>query len=106
MLEFLAKPFRNAFWLRNHKRGDEALHQRAAELMQTNEELRKNEERIRLAFAAARMVSWDWDIQTDHATIFAEPGDDQPFYVNQQVPERFTDLERYTTPEGLNLIMR
>jgi len=52
------------------------------------------------------MVYGIWDIQTDHATIFAEPGDDQPFYVNQQVPERFTDLERYTTPEGLNLIMR
>lgn len=52
------------------------------------------------------MVYGIWDVQTEHATIFAEPGDDQPFYINQQVPAQFTDLKRYTTPEGLNLIMR
>jgi hypothetical protein len=52
------------------------------------------------------MVYGIWDVQTEHATIFAEPGDDQPFYVNSQAPKQFTDLKRYTTPEGLNLIMR
>ena len=52
------------------------------------------------------MIYGIWDIETNHATIFAEPGDAQPFYVNQQAPQQFTDLERYTTPEGLNLIMR
>ncbi len=52
------------------------------------------------------MVYGIWDVQTDHATVFAEPGDDQPFYVNEQTPRDFTDLTRYTTPNGLNLIMR
>ena len=37
---------------------------------------------------------------------FAEPGDDQPFYVNDQAPKNFSDLERYTTLNGLNMIMR
>jgi hypothetical protein len=52
------------------------------------------------------MIYGIWDVQTKHATIFAEPGDNRPFYVNQQAPEDFTDLNRYTTPNGLNLIMR
>jgi uncharacterized protein DUF1329 len=52
------------------------------------------------------MVYGIWDVQTHHATVFAEPGDDQPFYVNDEAPKDFTDLERYTTPNGLNMIMR
>jgi hypothetical protein len=52
------------------------------------------------------LVEAIWDVQTKHATVFAEPGDDQPFYVNEQVPSQYTDLDRYTTPSGLNLIMR
>lgn len=47
-----------------------------------------------------------WDVQTRHATIFAEPGDNRKFYINQQVPRRYLDLDRYTTPGGLSLIMR
>jgi hypothetical protein len=52
------------------------------------------------------MVYGIWDVQTKHATVFAEPGDDQPFYVNDQAPEEFRDLNRFTTPNGLNMIMR
>jgi uncharacterized protein DUF1329 len=52
------------------------------------------------------MIYGIWDVQTKHATIFAEPGDGQPFYVNGQAPLEFTDLNRFTTPNGLGLIMR
>jgi hypothetical protein len=52
------------------------------------------------------MVYGIWDVQTKHATVFAEPGDGQRFYVNEQAPEEFTDLNRFTTPNGLGLIMR
>ena len=52
------------------------------------------------------MIYGIWDVQTEHATIFAERGDDHPFYVNQQAPAQYTDLNRYTTANGLNLIMR
>ena len=52
------------------------------------------------------LVEAIWDVQTKHSTVFAEPGDDQPFYINEQVPQQYIDLNRYTTPSGLNLIMR
>ncbi len=52
------------------------------------------------------MIYGIWDVQTHHATVFAEPGDNSAFYVNEQAPEDFTDLNRYTTPNGLSLIMR
>jgi hypothetical protein len=52
------------------------------------------------------MVYGFWDVKYSHATVFAEPGDGQPFYVNQQTPGEFLDLVRYTTPGGLSLIMR
>jgi hypothetical protein len=52
------------------------------------------------------MVYGFWDVKYSHATIFAEPGEGAPFYVNQQAPHDFLDLERYTTPGGLSLIMR
>ncbi|HKV54091.1 MAG TPA: DUF1329 domain-containing protein [Candidatus Binataceae bacterium] len=48
-----------------------------------------------------------WDIQNDHATFFldyASPG--HPVYTNGDAPNEFTDLVRYTTAPGLNLIMR
>jgi len=47
-----------------------------------------------------------WDVKYSHATIFAEPGEGEPFYINQQAPNDFLDLERFTTPGGLSLIMR
>ncbi len=52
------------------------------------------------------MVYAFWDLKYSHATIFAEPGEGEPFYMNQQVPKEFLDLDRYTTPGGLSLIMR
>ncbi len=61
---------------------------------------------IGLQDSSNSMVYGIWDVQTDHATIFAEPGDGRPFYVNEQAPKDFTDLNRFTTPNGLNLIMR
>jgi hypothetical protein len=47
-----------------------------------------------------------WDIQNNHSSIAAEPSPGRPFYVNEQAPSEFNDLRRYTTPAGLNLIMR
>jgi hypothetical protein len=52
------------------------------------------------------MVYAFWDVKYSHATIFAEPGQGEPFYVNQEAPKEFLDLERFTTPGGLSLIMR
>jgi hypothetical protein len=52
------------------------------------------------------MVYGFWDVKYSHATVFAEPGEGQPFYMNQQAPDDFLDVERYTTPGGLSLIMR
>jgi hypothetical protein len=48
-----------------------------------------------------------WDIQNNHASIIADPTDNgHPFYVNQQVPKEYLDMTRYSTPSGLNMIMR
>ena len=52
------------------------------------------------------MVYGFWDVKYSHATVFAEPADGQPFYINEQAPKDFFDLERFTTPGGLNEIMR
>ena len=38
-------------------------------MSKANEELREQEERIRLAFEAARMVSWDWEIQSERVIL-------------------------------------
>jgi hypothetical protein len=55
---------------------------------------------------AASDVEELWDIQNNHASIGAEPTPGRPFYVNKQAPKEFDDLPRFTTPAGLNLIMR
>jgi hypothetical protein len=47
-----------------------------------------------------------WDIQNKHATFFADPGPNHPLYTNQQAPKEYDDLTRYTTPSGLDMIMR
>lgn len=48
-----------------------------------------------------------WDIQNNHASFITDPVDNQPTtYVNEQVPKEYLDLNRYSTPGGLNLIMR
>ena len=55
---------------------------------------------------AASDVEELWDIRNNHASIGAEPSPGRPFYANEQAPREFNDLPRYTTPSGLNLIMR
>jgi hypothetical protein len=45
-----------------------------------------------------------WDIQRNHASAGGESSGS--VYVNEQAPAEFRDVERYTTPAGLNLIMR
>ena len=52
------------------------------------------------------MVYGFWDVKYGHATIFAEPAEGEPFYINQQAPPEYLDLAKYTTPGGLSLIMR
>jgi hypothetical protein len=47
-----------------------------------------------------------WDVQHQHSTFFIDPSYGHAFYLNQQSPPEFTDLTRYTSPAGLNLIMR
>jgi hypothetical protein len=45
-----------------------------------------------------------WDLKRNHATVGAEGR--PTLYVNEQAPAEFQDIPRYTTPAGLNLIMR
>jgi len=52
------------------------------------------------------MVSAFWDIQNSHSTFVSQPVDGQPFFVNGQAPAEYNDVQRYTTPSGLDLIMR
>jgi Protein of unknown function (DUF1329) len=56
--------------------------------------------------AGGSLVTAFWDIQNNHSTILSLPGDGQPFFVNGQVPAEYDDVQRYTTPGGLDLIMR
>ena len=45
-----------------------------------------------------------WDIQSHHATWAAEAA--KTLAANENAPKEYQDIERYTTPAGLNLIMR
>ena len=56
--------------------------------------------------ASGAMVWAFWDVQHQHSTFFIDPTADHPYYLNEQAPPEFTDLTRYTSPAGLNLIMR
>jgi len=47
-----------------------------------------------------------WDIQRKHASFSSEPALGHPYYINQQAPREYRDDARYTTPAGLNMIMR
>jgi Protein of unknown function (DUF1329) len=47
-----------------------------------------------------------WDIQNDHSTFFSDPKKGRAFYINQEAPKEYNDLAKYTTPGGLNEIMR
>jgi len=56
--------------------------------------------------SAGSDVEMFWDIQNNHATYSSDPALGRPLYVNEQAPKDFSDLPRFTTPAGLNLIMR
>jgi hypothetical protein len=62
--------------------------------------------RVGLTNVTGSQVEAFWDIQNKHATFFSDPADGRPFYVNDQSPEGFTDVPQYTTPGGLDAIMR
>jgi hypothetical protein len=47
-----------------------------------------------------------WDVKNTHATFFVNPNAAHPIYTNEDAPKEFTDLVRFTTAPGLNLIMR
>lgn len=47
-----------------------------------------------------------WDMQNKHSSYFIDPALNRPFYVNEQAPKEYEDVTRYTTPSGLNEIMR
>ena len=56
--------------------------------------------------ATGSLVEAYWDIQNKHSTFFSDPAAGHPFYVNQEAPKQYEDLSRFTTPSGLNEIMR
>jgi len=56
--------------------------------------------------ANGMMVYAFWDLQHSHATFFIDPTNNARFYVNQEAPQDYRDLARYTEPSGLNMIMR
>jgi hypothetical protein len=47
-----------------------------------------------------------WDVKNTHATFFVDPNAAHPIYTNEDAPKEYTDLVRFTTAPGLNLIMR
>jgi PAS domain S-box-containing protein len=53
--------------IENARLFEQAQHE-IAERRRTEKSLRENEERLRLALAAGRMGTWDWDIATDEVT--------------------------------------
>jgi hypothetical protein len=57
--------------------------------------------------ASGSLIYEFWDIQNNHASFIADPTDaSHKFYVNEQVPNDYLDITRYSTPSGLNMIMR
>lgn len=47
-----------------------------------------------------------WNIAQHHSTFTVEPAGDGKHYINEQAPKEYDDIPRYSTPGGLNLIMR
>ena len=52
------------------------------------------------------LVESYWDVKNTHATFFSDPDAAHPFYTNEDAPKDYSDLVRFTTAPGLNLIMR
>ncbi|HXD89531.1 MAG TPA: DUF1329 domain-containing protein, partial [Candidatus Binataceae bacterium] len=48
-----------------------------------------------------------WDIQHNHASFVMDPtSSSYAYYANEEVPKDYLDLTKYSTPGGLNMIMR
>jgi uncharacterized protein DUF1329 len=56
--------------------------------------------------ASGSMVWAFWDVQNSHATFFLDPGPGHSLYVNDQAPKEYSDVARFSSAPGLNLIMR
>jgi hypothetical protein len=56
--------------------------------------------------ATGSMVWAFWDVINSHATFFIDPTAGHPLYVNEAAPKEYSDLARYSSAPGLNLIMR
>jgi hypothetical protein len=57
--------------------------------------------------ASGSLIYAFWDIQNNHASFIGDPTENgYPVYINGQVPQIYRDIDRYSTPSGLNLIMR
>ncbi len=56
--------------------------------------------------SSGRAVEAIWDLQNNHSSILVDPGNGHPFYINEQAPEEYKDIARYTTVTGLSQIMR
>jgi hypothetical protein len=54
--------------------------------------------------AAGSDMEMIWNLKDNHATWAAE--NSSTLQANENASKEFLDLERYTTPAGLNLIMR
>jgi hypothetical protein len=55
---------------------------------------------------AAMDVEVFWDLQHKHASFASEPTIGRVAYVNEEAPAKYDDDARYSSPAGLNLIMR
>jgi hypothetical protein len=56
--------------------------------------------------ASGADVEMFWNLEENHATFTVEPAVDGRHYINEQAPKEYDDVPRYSTPSGLNLIMR
>ena len=57
--------------------------------------------------ASGALVYEFWDLQNGHASFLGDPvAKTAPIYINGLVPGEYQDIRRYSTPAGLNLIMR
>lgn len=57
--------------------------------------------------ASGSLIYAFWDIRNDHASFIMDPTEDKyPIYINDQAPAEYSDVARYSTPGGLDMIMR
>jgi hypothetical protein len=56
--------------------------------------------------SSGRAVEAIWDVENNHSTILVDPGNGRPFYINEQAPDEYKDITKYTTVTGLSQIMR